>query len=108
MPKLEAADSWLHLQRDEVSWIGSLHSLGATFGPILAGYLIPRIGRKWTCNIAIMIEIVSWMILLLANSVIEIYISRFILGIAGGLVFTAIPMYVGEIAEVSNLCTSYQ
>lgn len=101
LPKLEAADSWLHLQGDEASWIGSLHSLGTTFGPLLAGYLTSRLGRKWTCNIAIIIEIVSWIILLLANTVIEVYISRFILGIAGGLVITAIPMYVGEISEDS-------
>ena len=47
------------------------------------------------------------MILLLANSVYEIYVSRFVLGIGGGIVFTAIPMYVGEIAEVRNLYASY-
>lgn len=101
LPKLEAPDSWLHLQGNEASWIGSLHSLGAAFGPFLGGYLASRLGRKWTCNIAIIIEIVSWMILLLANSVYEIYVSRFVLGIGGGIVFTAIPMYVGEIAEDS-------
>lgn len=99
LPKLEAQDSWLPLHGEEASWIGSLHSLGAAFGPILAGYLTSKLGRKWTCNIAIIIEIVSWMVLLLANKVVEIYISRIFLGIAGGLVFTAIPMYIGEIAE---------
>lgn len=99
LPELEAPDSRLPIHGDEPSWIGSLHSLGAAFGPFLGGYLASKLGRKWSCNIAIVIEIVSWMVLLLANNVVEIYVSRILLGIAGGIVFTVIPMYVGEIAE---------
>lgn len=102
LPRLQAPESWLHLHGDEVSWIGSLACLGAAIGPFPGGYLANKFGRKYTCYIAVIIEVLSWILLLLANSVYEIYVARVIAGIAAGLVYAVVPLYVGEIAEVNN------
>lgn len=32
----------------------------------------------------------------------EIYVSRIVGGVGGGIIFTAVPLYVGEIAEVNK------
>lgn len=78
--------------------------LGATFGAFLSGRLLDRIGRKKTIFIDIMLLLVSWGIIAAAkpiNSLYVIYLGRFISGIATGISFAAIPLYVSEIAEVN-------
>ncbi|KAG8277043.1 hypothetical protein J6590_050878 [Homalodisca vitripennis] len=100
LPKLEAADSWLPINSDQASWIGSLTALGTVFGPFLGGWLVNTIGRRWTIVTSVMICLVAWIILLFANSVWIIYIGRFIGGAGGGIAFLACPMYVAEISEV--------
>lgn len=102
LPKLQAPDSWIHLHSDEASWIGSLVCLGAAIGPFPGGYIANKFGRKITCYIAAAVNIFSWLLLLFATSVHEIYIARVTAGIAVGLVYAAVPLYIGEIAEVGT------
>ena len=103
-PKLEEGkenEGWITLSSEEISWIGSLTPAGAVIGPILVGLLADRIGRKWTLLSAACPALVSWLMLIFVRSVVPIYIGRFILGIAIGMVYAVTPMYVGEISEVS-------
>uniref|UniRef100_A0A1B6G9Z8 Major facilitator superfamily (MFS) profile domain-containing protein n=1 Tax=Cuerna arida TaxID=1464854 RepID=A0A1B6G9Z8_9HEMI len=99
LPKLEAADSWLPINAEQASWIGSLTALGTVFGPFLGSWLVNTIGRRWAIVTSVMICFVAWIILLFANSVWIIYIGRFIGGAGGGIAFLACPMYVAEISE---------
>lgn len=79
--KLEQSDESNPLENPitttQSSWIGSLHLLGATFGAFPFGYLLGRIGRKYT-------------LLLTA-----IPFNHFTIG----WVYTVRPMYVAEIAD---------
>jgi hypothetical protein len=36
------------------------------------------------------------------DTLVPIYVARFILGISVGMVYAVVPMYVGEISEVSR------
>ncbi|XP_046668437.1 facilitated trehalose transporter Tret1-like isoform X1 [Homalodisca vitripennis] len=99
LPKLEAPGSFIHLDSNEASWVGSLNSLGNIFGPFLGGWLIDRVGRRWTILIADLMNLLSWVVLLVATSVWHIYLGRFLGGFSGGILFVAIPVYVAEIAE---------
>ncbi|KAG8265075.1 hypothetical protein J6590_103020 [Homalodisca vitripennis] len=106
LPKLEAPGSFIHLDSNEASWVGSLNSLGNIFGPFLGGWLIDRVGRRWTILIADLMNLLSWVVLLVATSVWHIYLGRFLGGFSGGILFVAIPVYVAEIAEVSYNTTT--
>lgn len=103
-PKLETGEEnegWITLSPEETSWIGSLTPAGAVFGPILVGLLADRIGRKWTLLFTACPALVSWIMLIFVETIVPIYVARFILGIAIGMVYAILPMYVGEISEVS-------
>jgi SP family facilitated glucose transporter-like MFS transporter 8 len=101
-PKMEAGEEnegWITLSPEETSWIGSLTPAGAVFGPIFVGLLADRIGRKWTLLFTACPALVSWIMLIFVETVVPIYVARFILGIAIGMVYAVLPMYVGEISE---------
>lgn len=100
LPKLEEADSWLLIDTEQASWIGSLLSLGTVFGPFLGGWLINFVGRRWTIVTSVLISTIAWIVLIFAHSVWQIYIGRFIGGVGGGIAFLAVPTYVAEVADV--------
>uniref|UniRef100_A0A336M0J9 Facilitated trehalose transporter Tret1 n=1 Tax=Culicoides sonorensis TaxID=179676 RepID=A0A336M0J9_CULSO len=84
---------------DEASWIGSLVALGAVIGPLIAGPLANIIGRKWTLLSSTVFFVVSFILLLTTNTVIQMCIARFLQGLGVGFVMCAQPMYIGEIAS---------
>lgn len=63
-----------------------------------------HIGRRPTVVVSVALAVMSWAVLYQATRVWEIYVSRVIGGIGGGIIFTTVPTYVGEIAEVSFQC----
>lgn len=86
----------------EESWIASLISIGASIGPIIAGYLSEKIGRKKTLLAFSVPIIMSHLMCAFANNVHIFYIARILLGISIGCSFSVIPNYIGEIAEDNN------
>lgn len=92
------------LTEDESSWVGSLVTLGAAIGPILAGALLDRCGRKNTVLLSMILSAVSWIVIGATSSLYALYAARVLAGIAVGIIFTAVPMYIAEIAEVLFLC----
>lgn len=91
------------ITEDEGSWVGSLVTLGAAIGPILAGALLDRLGRKNTILLSMILSAVSWITIGAIPSLYALYGARVLAGITVGVIFTAVPMYIAEIAEVSLL-----
>ncbi|CAG9861811.1 unnamed protein product [Phyllotreta striolata] len=83
----------------EESWIGSFLPLAAAIGPIGGGILADLIGRKSTLLLATAPFIVAYVLNVLAASVGFFYAGRFLCGLGVGVIFTALPMYVGEVAD---------
>jgi sugar porter (SP) family MFS transporter len=107
LPKLmKSADADNPLGRvitqDEASWIAGLVCLGAIFGPLVAGAAADKFGRKRTLQIVAFPMAISLVMAAYAKTVLLLYISRTLLGIGVGSVFTVLPMYLGEIAEDHN------
>jgi len=88
------------ITEDECSWVGSLVTLGAAIGPILAGILLDRCGRKNTILLSMIFSAISWIVIGVMSSLYALYAARVLSGIAVGIIFTAVPMYIAEIAEV--------
>ncbi|XP_018320194.1 facilitated trehalose transporter Tret1-like [Agrilus planipennis] len=85
---------------EEQSWIASFLSCGAIFGPFVAGFLVDRIGRKWTLVCASGVPLTAaFLMLAFGRTPVVYYVARFIGGLGMGVVFTALPMYIGEISE---------
>lgn len=100
LPRLERPNDIVLINEEESAWIGSLIAFGAIFGPFVAGLLVNRVGRKGSITLSVICILVSWGLLLIARSVTLMFIARVIAGAGGGIVYTAVPMYVAEIAEV--------
>ncbi|XP_011869616.1 PREDICTED: solute carrier family 2, facilitated glucose transporter member 8-like [Vollenhovia emeryi] len=89
------------ISRDQSSWIGSLVAVGALVGSFVSGYLGERWGPKRTLLSCIVPFLIGWILVATAGHVAQLYVARFIFGLATAVTFTILPMYCGEIAETS-------
>eukprot|EP00095_Tigriopus_kingsejongensis_P004750 maker-scaffold510_size151595-snap-gene-0.31 protein:Tk04750 transcript:maker-scaffold510_size151595-snap-gene-0.31-mRNA-1 annotation:"sugar transporter " len=78
------------------SWIASLMPLGALFGGLMAGYLIGVIGRHGTMLGTALAFALAYLSLAAAQSVLMLWVGRFLTGVATGLTSIAVPVYIAE------------
>ncbi|XP_025417239.1 facilitated trehalose transporter Tret1-like isoform X2 [Sipha flava] len=101
--KLQKGDPSTGMEKitlEEASWVGSLVTLGAAIGPVLAGVLLDRIGRKNTILISMIMLAVSWILIGFVPGIPALYCARVLAGLTVGVIFTAVPMYIAEISEL--------
>nr|XP_012230919.1 PREDICTED: facilitated trehalose transporter Tret1-like isoform X2 [Linepithema humile] len=91
----------IHLTSDEASWVAALFMIGGIPGSIVCAFIVNVIGRKNTMLFTAVPSIISWLMIVFATSTWELYISRFISGLAMGISATATPMYLGEISPAN-------
>ncbi|XP_023346118.1 facilitated trehalose transporter Tret1-2 homolog [Eurytemora carolleeae] len=87
------------LELQQSSWIASILSIGCFIGCIMAGPIMEKIGRKqtllWVCTVNYAL---GFILILVANNTIFIYIGRFLNGVGLGLVLATVSVYIVEIA----------
>lgn len=98
---LLSADSEIPMTPDQSSWIVSFVELGDLFSPVPAGYLVNTWGRKTLLLYTAPMYIVSWLLVLATRSVPFLYVVRILQGFAMGVIYTVLPMYLGEISQPS-------
>lgn len=101
LSKFSGDNATFELSASEAAWVGSLTPLGAAVGPIPAGILADKLGRKPTMLGDSVLLFLSWALIAFASSPAMLFAARFIAGLATGCIFTVLPMYIGEIAVVS-------
>ncbi|KAK2587151.1 hypothetical protein KPH14_002909 [Odynerus spinipes] len=105
LPKLseKSDDSPLSVKisKEEESWIAALVAIGAAVGSFVAGYAAERFGRKRSLLFCVVPYTIGWALIATASAVAQFYVARLIFGFALSFVFTIVPMYCGEIAEIS-------
>lgn len=84
----------------EVSLFSSLSSVGALIGTPLFGYLLDKIGRKYSAVTAGFSYVIAWIMVVFTKSVEIILAAVFISGFGGSVVLIA-PLYIAEICENS-------
>ncbi|KAL3275587.1 hypothetical protein HHI36_020342 [Cryptolaemus montrouzieri] len=89
----------LEITMNQVSWIGSMATLGGLLVCVPIGYYCDIVGRKLAMLSMIILFSLGWLLIIFANSVTMIYLGRLITGMAGGAFCIAAPMYTSEIAE---------
>lgn len=99
IPQLKQPGSIIPLDDILGSWVGSLLMLGSAVGPFIAGIMIDAVGRKWTLLVDTVVLLVAWAVLATAKSVWSLFLGRFLSGIALGVIFMGVPLYIAEISE---------
>lgn len=100
LPQLTVKTSWLRIGDAQAAWVASLLLLGGTVGSGFTTAILDMIGRKFTFLVSAIVLIVSWGVLGASSEAYELCIGRFLAGLAVGVIYTAGPQYVTEIAEV--------
>ncbi|XP_067014325.2 facilitated trehalose transporter Tret1 isoform X2 [Anabrus simplex] len=92
----------LYATEEQASWISSLLPIGAVVGALPAGYLADKLGRRRVLLMMALPFFLGWMLIVLAaDSILQVYAGRFIIGLAAGACTVLVPIYNEEIAEDS-------
>lgn len=94
-----AVNSPLPITVEEASWVASLYNLGRIPGAFIGGITIEYFGSKRTLTLLGFPALIAWICIILADSVIWLYVSRFLGGISLGMIFTSYPLHLGEICS---------
>ncbi|XP_046382414.1 facilitated trehalose transporter Tret1-2 homolog [Ischnura elegans] len=91
------------LSPDEASWVSSLLTLGAIFGPIPCAILMDRFGRKPSIiALSCIPGIVGWLITLLATGPGALYAARAVIGTSMAASLGLGPVYIAETSSPSE------
>ncbi|XP_065157431.1 facilitated trehalose transporter Tret1-like [Atheta coriaria] len=109
IPKLLDGSHTLKLTSDEASFLTIISLCGSIFGGLVAGPAMNRFGRLKSILFSCVPYIIAWLAIAFANHVAILFSARFMVGFVDSLAFTAVPMYVGEIADphIRGLLGSY-
>lgn len=82
-------------------WVDTILYLAAAFSTGILCYLNEKFGRKKIIFFVSIVQIISWLLLLLDDNITCLITSRVFIGIGAGGVFTIIPIYLFEISNKS-------
>ncbi|CAL8071347.1 unnamed protein product [Orchesella dallaii] len=101
LPSLLTSGHFPDLTKSDVSWIGSIITLGALVGSILTGFCIEMFGRRNSILIAAFPLLAGWSCIVIASNYHFLYLifGRLFTGIGMGCLLIAGPIYLSEIAE---------
>lgn len=84
---------------DEASLIASIFCLGGALGAFVFGLVINYAGRKYTLLCGGLLQTIGWILVLIAEDVDMLYISRCLTGFGTAGTYLAIPTFVAEISH---------
>lgn len=90
----------LFLTEEEASWLGSLLLLGACIGALVSSWVI-SLGRRRAVLASALPRLIGWIMISAASDVYMMYGGRFLTGVSLGIVTSAAPVYISEIAHSS-------
>lgn len=101
IPSLQSnfTEGGLEINESEESWFGSLMTLGALTGGLVAGFLVDSLGRKLSIIFSSLGFIAGWVLIATASTVVVLCLGRVITGFFTGLISLAVPVYVSEISR---------
>ncbi|XP_017772994.1 PREDICTED: facilitated trehalose transporter Tret1-like [Nicrophorus vespilloides] len=99
LPKLQEPDSQIPMNSDEASWVAVMPLIGGPFGAFLGALLVDKLGRKNLLLTQGPLIALSFLIMAFFNNIWVLCVIRFIVGSAEGAIYTALPIYYGEIAD---------
>lgn len=99
LPHLLSADSEIPMTPQDASWMLSIPEIANLISPVPAGILADCFGRKPLILLSGPLITLNWIIILYFKTFASLVVARCLHGFAIGIVYTAIPVYLGEIAS---------
>ncbi|CAG4952047.1 unnamed protein product [Parnassius apollo] len=97
-----SSNTTLHrpMYETEIALFGSLSSIGALVSTLLTALLLDNLGRKYSCVLSSLAQVVSWTIVVVSNRVEAIFVATFISGMGGNCALI-VPIFVSEFCQDS-------
>lgn len=99
IPYLTAPDSPVPITNQQGSLLISTQEYGGIVGGITGAFIVNKIGRKYSILLATPIFAIGWLVMAQIVSFEVLLFARFMGGLASGLSYTVIPIYIGEISS---------
>lgn len=84
---------------DEASLVMSIYCLGGAVSTIIFGFLVNRIGRKYTIVIGAFLQTIAWSMILFGDNIDILYTARCLSGFGTAPALLAVPSFVAEISD---------
>lgn len=105
IPYLTSTESHLTtgpVTSEDISWIGSLLSIGGLIGTIAFGTITQKIGKRGAMFLLVIPHLSFWCLVYFSTHVYHLYLARMLAGITGGGNLRTISLYIAEISENNN------
>lgn len=99
LPMLGGTKSSDPLNDDQIGWIMSIMGAGAVTGPLFTWLFVDKIGRKPVLSMACAPMILSYVIMTVKQEYMYLMIGRVFTGVAMGVTFSVVPLFIGEITD---------
>uniref|UniRef100_A0A1B6K8I2 Major facilitator superfamily (MFS) profile domain-containing protein n=1 Tax=Graphocephala atropunctata TaxID=36148 RepID=A0A1B6K8I2_9HEMI len=99
IPQLEAPDSEIKVNKEDISWIASVIALVVPVGAVFTGYIVDRIGRTNTIRLAAVPYIIGWICIATAHNFTFLIIGRLLTGISSVMGTSPAVVYITEVAR---------
>lgn len=99
IPRLMVADSSLAISSATAAWLIQVPLLGEVLTSLPAAWFSDRLGPKHTLLLSVLPFIGAAALVASADSIVLLFCGRWLFGCANGIVFTVLPVYLGEIAS---------
>ncbi|PSN46525.1 Facilitated trehalose transporter Tret1 [Blattella germanica] len=87
------------ITEEQETWLGSLIHLSAFLSSPVYSYINQNWGRKIAGYLSAAPLIIGWFLIIIADSVLYLYIARFLMGLSMCGINVFVVMYIGEISE---------
>lgn len=87
------------LSSSDLSWIGSINSIGAMSGTFTTGVLITYFGCKRSLLFLTIPSMMFWLLILFGDTYYHVLVARIFTGFTGGGIQVALILFVSEIAN---------
>ncbi|XP_011499570.1 PREDICTED: facilitated trehalose transporter Tret1-like [Ceratosolen solmsi marchali] len=95
--RLTHNNSFITLTPTEASWLVSCATLGSLLGAIVGLIFMGLIGNRKTILLILVLISISWLCLIIAESAMWIYISRFLSGITSAMTLSCFSIFLAEV-----------
>jgi len=94
-------ESSMEVDSHEMSWIGSIHAVGAVLGCLLASPAMTRLGRRGAA-LAVMCPayLIGFLLIVMSQSVNTVISGRWMGGVGLGLTLSITPVYLVEVTTI--------
>ncbi|XP_069955484.1 facilitated trehalose transporter Tret1 isoform X2 [Cherax quadricarinatus] len=92
----------LQFQDWQLDMMGSIVTIGSVPGFLLAGWMLGRLGRRWSMAISVVPGLMGWAAIALSLNATMLIVARFLDGVTCGMVTLAVITYATEIPDTSH------